>query len=122
MVDVDDEVADLEVAEVGEERAAPRSGGARAARRSSSKTSVSAKICSAASGRRNPRDRHAGRDEHRGGVRHLGARLHAVALVRVDEDGNGDQLVVAQQLDRALGAARRGGDEQDGLARLPRRA
>ena len=42
VIDVDDEVADLQVAEVGEERLASPTGGARGARRSSSKTSVSA--------------------------------------------------------------------------------
>ena len=58
--------------------------------------------------------------EDGGGVRHLAARLDVVALARVDEHGDGDQLVVAQQLDDALGAAGRGGDEQHGLARLAR--
>ncbi len=74
----------------------------------------------AASGRRNPRERAPDGHEDGGGVRHLAAHLRVVALARVDEDGDGDQLVVAQELDDALGAAGRGGDEQDGFARVAR--
>jgi hypothetical protein len=56
VIDVHDQVVDLEVAEVGEERARKRAA-ASGARRSSSKTSASANNCRPASGSRNPRDR-----------------------------------------------------------------
>ena len=75
-------------------------------RRSSSKTSVSAKICSAACGRRNPRDRMPVATSTAAACAISPRACHAVALVRVDEDGDGDQLVVAQHLDGALGPAR----------------
>ena len=45
VIDVDDEIADLQIAEVGEERARRRLAGARGPCRSSSKTSVSAQSC-----------------------------------------------------------------------------
>ena len=75
--------------------------------RSSSKTSVSAQSCSAASGSRNPRERWPvpTRTPVRCGV--LGA------LDRHRED-----VVVGEELDGALGAARRVRDEHDGVAAL----
>ena len=75
--------------------------------RSSSKTSVSAQSCSAASGQAEAARQVADADEHRRGVRVLGA------LDRHRED-----LVVGEQLDRALGAALRVRDEHDRVAAL----
>ena len=118
VIDVDDEVADLEVAEIGEERAGRGAAAVRGAALLLEDVGLGEDL------QRRLRQAEAARqaaggDEQRGGVRHLGARLHGVAPVRVHEDGDGDQVVVAQDFDGALGAARRGGDEQHGLPRQP---
>ena len=82
-------------------------------RRSSSNTSVSAKTSSPASGRRKPRDRPPVATSTAAACAISPRASPMLAAPRVDEDGDGDEVVVAQQLDDALGAARRGGDEQD---------
>src|SRR5689334_16353600 len=101
---MDDEVADLEVAEIGEERA--RRGTARLG--SAALFLEDVRLCinlqrgvGKAEAVREP----AGRDQH-GGV--------ARALVAVD--GDAEQLVILQELDDALGAAGGGGDEERRVA------
>ena len=114
VVDVDDVVADLEVAEVGEERALgrrPAGGAARSRRtRSSSKTSLSATSVSLASARRTP------------AIAPVVTRHHRGARTSAASTGSAEDVVLAQQLDRALGAAGRFGDEQRRLAGFARLA
>ncbi len=119
VVHVDDVVADLEVAEVGEEgarRGAAAVGGtALLLEDIGFREHLQRRVCQP-----EPARQLAGGHEDRGRVRHLAARLDVVALARIDEHGRRDQFVIAEHLDGALGAAGRGGDEQDGLAGLAR--
>ena len=111
VVDVDDEIADLQVAEVGDERARRRTCGARARAAPPRRDRVSAKSRRRAAGRWKPR-------ESWPVVTSTAARSRSSASApsaRAD-------VVVGEQLDRALGAARRGRDEHDGLAVLARLA
>ena len=78
-----------------------------AARRSSSKTSVSAQSWSAASGRRNPRE-----------SRPTPTSTDAACDVLGALDRRREDVVVRQQLDRALGAARRVRDEDNRVPAL----
>ena len=106
VVDVHDEIADFEVAQVREERLG---GGAPLVGRAplffeniGFGVDLQAGIRQAKSSRQL-----ADRDEHRGISRIVGAF-----------DLNGEDVVVLEQLDGALGPAGRGGDEQHGFARL----
>ena len=111
VVDVHDEIADLQIAEIREERARRRLAPASAPWRSSSKTSVSAQSCRPASGSRKPLDRWP-----------MATSTAAVVRVLAALDRRGRHVVVRQHLDRALGASLRVGDEHDGFAPLTRRA
>ena len=106
VVDVDDEVADLEVAEVGEER--PR-------RRPAALVGLPLLLedvglgpeLEPGLGQAEAAAQMADADEHGARVRVLGAL-----------DRRGEDLVVGEQLDRALGAARRVRDEDHRVAAL----
>ena len=104
VVDVDDEVADLEVAQVGEKRlrrrAAPLGRAPLLLEDVGLGVDLQARVRQAEAARQR-----ADGDEHRGVARVLGA---------LDRDG--EDVVLLQQLDRALGAARRRRDEQHRLA------
>ena len=110
VVDVDDEVADLQVAEVRQERAVGRSAPfVRAALfleqiAFGEQPQVRVRQMEAA---RQP----AGRDEHG----------RAFEIVRVGDRARAD-VVVGEQFDRAFGAARRGRHKHDAIAFGPRRA
>ena len=108
MVDVDDEVADLEVAEVGEETRAPRPD--RAAARSRLTLFVEdvglGEDLQPRSGRRKPSR------ESPVVTSTAAPRVTSAASI-----GQRDDVVLAQHLDGALGAAARGGDEQDASRR-----
>ena len=104
VVDVDDEVADLEVAQVGEKRLRRRP--APLGRAALFLEDVGFGVDLQAGVRQTePARQRADRDEHRGVPRVLGA------LDRDRED-----VVFLEQLDRPLGAARRRGDKQRRLA------
>ena len=107
VVDVDDEVADLEVAQVREKRLASPTAGAPAP--------------GALPRRRRPRRRSGERRRAGGSPRDRlpdGHQHGRVPRVLGALDRHGEDLVVLEQLDRALGAARRRGDEQHRLALL----
>ena len=94
VVDVDDVVADLQVAEVREERAGRGCAGARGRGAPPRRRRSRRRATSPASGSRKPRDSAAGADEQRGGVRVLGA---------IERRGH-----AARSRARARAAARRG--------------
>ena len=110
MVDVDDEVADLQIAEVGEEVCV-------AERRRSWRVALLLEDVGLGPelqpgvGQAEARDRWPTPTSTDAVVRVLGAL-----------DRRGADLVVGEQLDRALGAARRVRDEDHGFAGLARRA
>ena len=109
VIDMDDEVADLEVAEVRQERARRR---AAPLVRGLALLFEDVRLgpdLEAASGRRKPFVQMAVRDEDRRRPRVLGAI-----------DRHGEDFVLGEQFDRALGAAVRVGDEEDDLAALAR--
>ena len=113
VIDVDDEVADLEIAQVGEERRRqPSASGALGrARRSSSKTSrlgVDLQRRRRAAGSRATASPSAT------------STAPSRCVARRPTPGTRADVVVAQQFDGALGAAVRAGDEQDGVAALAR--
>ena len=107
VVDVDDEIADLQIAEVGEERARWPTGGARDAAALLRRHRSRPRAAAPASGSRKPRERWPSRRAPPVAVGVFGA------LDRHRED-----VVVGEQLDGPLGAARRVRDEDDGLAAL----
>ena len=110
---MDDEIADLEIAQVREECRRQRAFAAASScvaalpRRCRSRR----RRCSAASGRRKPRDRQSFGDEHRAFDALVGAGREQRA-----------KLVVVQQFHGALGAAVRAGDEENGVAAVARLA
>ena len=105
VVDVDDEIADLEIAQIGEERLRRRP--APLGRAALFLEDVGLGVDLQAGVRQPEAARQAAdRDQHRGVPRVLGAL-----------DGNREDVVLLEQLDRALGAAGRGGHEQRRLAR-----
>ena len=104
MVDVDDEVADLQVAQVREERLGRRAPPLGRAPLFLEDVGLGVDL-QAGVGQPEAARQRADRDQHRRVARVLGA------LDRHRED-----VVFLQQLDRPLGAARRRGDEQRRLA------
>ena len=106
MVDVDDEIADLQIAQVREKRLGGGAAALRGAPLFLEDVGFGVDL-QAASGSRKPRDRWPTADQHRRIPRVVGAL-----------DRNGEDVVFLQQLDGPLGAARRGGDEQRRLAVL----
>ena len=110
MIDVDDEVADLQVAKVGEERLRRRASALGRApfllEDVRFRVDLQARIGQTESARQRADD-----DEHRGVARVLRAL-----------GGDGEDLVFLEQLDRSFRTARRGRDEQRRLAGVPEAA
>ena len=104
MVDVDDEIADLEIAQIRKERLRRRAAALRRAPLFLEDVGFGVDL-QAGVRQPEPARQVADRDEHRGIARVFGA---------LDRDG--EDVVLLQQLDRPLGAARRRRDEQRGLA------
>ena len=115
VIDVDDVIADLEVAEIGEEGAPGVCGRPARGRCTVAPHALVVEDVAlgddreAGVGEAHARGQGAGGDEDHGRARHLGG-----------VDRQRQHVVLAQQLDRPLGAARRFGDEQRRLARLAR--
>ena len=106
MIDVDDEVADLEIAQVGEERLGEVAALLGRAAFFLEDVGLGVDLQRRIGEPEAARQRADGH-EHRGRMRVLGAL-----------DGNGDDLVLLQDLDGALGAAVTVGDEQHRVAAL----
>ena len=104
VIDVDDEIADLQIAQVGEKRLGRRPAPLRRAPLLLEDVGFGVDLQAGVGqpeAARQPADGH----QHRGVPRVVGAL-----------DRNGEHVVLLEQLDRALGAARRRGDEQRRLA------
>ena len=104
VIDVDDEIADLQIAQVGEERLGRRPAALRRAALLFEDIGLGVDL-QAGVGQPEAARQRADRDQHRGVARVLGAI-----------DRHREDVVFLEQLDRPLGAARRRGDEQRRLA------